>query len=51
MRYLEQIKSFVETESRVGIVRGWGGKMGRSCSVGIELQFYKMKFLEICTTM
>ena len=51
MRYLEQIKSLMETESRVVIVRGWGGKMGSCCSVGIEFQLQDKQFLEICTTM
>ena len=39
MRYLEQIKSLMKTESRVVIVRGWGGKMGSCCSVGIEFSY------------
>ena len=37
---------FIETESRIVAVRGWGmGKTGSFCLMGIEFQFCKIKWV------
>ena len=44
MRYL-RVVNIIETESRVGVARGWGlGGMGSHYVVGTEFQICKLKW-------
>ena len=44
MRYLQVVK-FIRTEHRMAVSRGWQEKWMRSCKMGLESQFCRMKII------